>query len=90
MRRAARVDNNQEQIVRALRSAGCTVEILSSVGLGVPDLLVGARRSNYLLEVKDEDGTETVAQVEWAARWRGQRAIVRSSLEALRVVGVVA
>jgi hypothetical protein len=40
-RRAARIDDNQRDIVTALERAGCTVQSLASLGEGVPDLLVG-------------------------------------------------
>ena len=53
MRKRGRVDANQEAIVAALRKIGCTVAILSPVGGGVPDLLVGFRGKTFLLEVKD-------------------------------------
>ena len=40
MRRAARVDDNQGQIVDALRRVGCSVWSLAGVGKGFPDLAV--------------------------------------------------
>ena len=43
MRRAARVDRNQAEIVVALRAGGASVQPLHAVGKGVPDLLVGWR-----------------------------------------------
>lgn len=53
MRRAARTDANQAQIVAALRRMGAYVVDLSAVGMGVPDLLVGWRGAWHLIEVKD-------------------------------------
>ena len=47
--RAAKIDANQNEIVDALRKAGCSVQILSSVGKGCPDILVGRGGRNYLL-----------------------------------------
>ena len=41
MRRAARIDRNQPEIVKALRQVGAHVTSLAAVGDGVPDLLVG-------------------------------------------------
>ena len=40
MRRAARVDSNHIEIVKAFRKLGCSVLSLASLGKGVPDLLV--------------------------------------------------
>ena len=37
-RTRGRVDQNQKDIVEGLRSVGASVEILSNVGGGVPDL----------------------------------------------------
>ncbi len=51
--RAAKVDENQKEIVAALRKAGVFVQSLASVGQGVPDLLCGFRNRWVLLEVKD-------------------------------------
>lgn len=93
MRRAAKVDANQSDIIDALRKAGCTVQPLHAVGQGVPDLLCGYRGQNVLLEVKD--GTKppskrrrTDAQVIWHDAWRGQVAVVSSVDEALCALGI--
>jgi hypothetical protein len=59
MRRAARVDENQAQIISALRAAGAYVWI---VGLPV-DLLVGYRNHTYLVEIK----TDSIDQLAQAA-----------------------
>ena len=48
MRRAARVDSNQEQVIIALRAAGAYVWI---IGLPV-DLLVGYKNHTMLMEIK--------------------------------------
>jgi hypothetical protein len=55
IRRAAKVDANQSEIVAALRTANCLVEPrLSTLGQGIPDLLVQGPCGNlYLMEVKD-------------------------------------
>lgn len=53
MRICGRIDGNQAQIVRALRQVGATVLSLADMGDGCPDLLVGFRGFNILLEVKD-------------------------------------
>lgn len=86
-RRAARIDKNQPKIVKALRNYGATVTSLASVGDGVPDLLVGFRGDNYLLEVKNgEDAKLTPAQVVWHRDWKGRVHVVRTVQEALDVL----
>jgi len=90
---AARVDANQAQIVAALRKVGATVTPTHAAGAGFPDITVGFRGVNYLMEVKD--GVKppsaqklTTAQVKWHGMWRGQVDIVSTDAEALAVIGV--
>ena len=76
MRRDAKVDANQADIVAALRSIGCTVQTLHTVGKGCPDLLVGFKGQTLLMEVKDgrrppSDRKLTPDQREWHAAWAG-------------------
>lgn len=93
-RRAARIDENQTQIVNDLRKLGASVQSLSKEGMGVPDLLVGYRGSNYLLEVKNPARTKKRQQANdawqkpWHDAWRGQVAIITTLDEALSVIGV--
>ena len=91
MRRAAKVDRNQREIVAALRGVGATVQPLHAVGQGCPDLLVGFRGRNILIEVKDwqaanSDRVLTDRQNDWHGGWKGQVAIVETSEAALAVV----
>lgn len=52
MRRAAKVDSNQKEIVAALRKRGAVVLITSQLKNAF-DLLVGYNGSLYIVEVKD-------------------------------------
>ena len=88
MRYDARADANQAEIVAALREIGATVTDLHRVGGGCPDLLVGYRGVNYLLEVKTEDGEFTPKEADWFLTWHGQRAVVHTIAEALAVLGM--
>lgn len=83
MRTAAKTDENQVRIVETLRKVGATVQVLSAVGKGCPDLLIGWRGKNLLIEVKSKRGKFTPEQVEWWAEWRGQKQVIRSCLEAI-------
>lgn len=51
--RIARVDSNQKEIVAAARKMGCSVAITSMLGNGFPDIVVGYKGFNYLIEIKD-------------------------------------
>lgn len=92
-RRAAKVDANQAAIVAALRSAGASVTPLHMVGRGFPDLAVGYRGVNHLLEVKDGSKPPSVRRLtsdeaEWHETWRGSAAVVKDVPEALAAVGI--
>lgn len=93
MRRAAKVDRNQAEIVTALRAAGASVQSLAAVGRGCPDLLVGFRGKNLLMEIKDgslppSGRTLTDDQVTWHIDWRGHAQVVTCPSEALALIGV--
>jgi len=95
VRRAAKVDANQREIVAALRGAGATVQLLHAVGEGCPDLLVGWNGLNLLLEVKDGSKPPsaqklTPQQEVWHRDWRGHRVVVNSPEAALAAIGVIA
>lgn len=87
------MDRNQSEIVRALRQAGASVHPCHGAGQGFPDLAVGFRGRNYLIEVKDgalapSDRKLTPAQQEWHAAWRGDAVVVTSVSEALAAIGL--
>lgn len=86
MRRAARTDTTQAEIIRTLRQLGVSVEII-----GKPvDLMVCFKGEVSLIEVKtprptSEGGNNglTKDQVEFIARWPGKVHIVRNAQEAV-------
>ena len=89
-------DKNEACLISALESVGATVEQLPT-GKGVPDLLVGFKGENYLMEVKrkPEKGKVFASHVKlnkkqeiWHKCWRGSVSIVRTPEEALAVIGI--
>lgn len=96
MRRAPNRDKGEPAIIDALQSVGATVQQLDAKG--VPDLLVGYRGRNYLLECKAPAGARGGAgregqklnadQERWHAMWNGQVATVHGPAEALAIIGV--
>lgn len=91
MRRAAKVDANQACIIKALRQIGASVQPLHTVGGGVPDLLVGYRGKNTLLEVKDGGKVKsarklTDEQIEWITAWRGKVRVVENLNQAISAI----
>ncbi len=102
MRRAAKIDTNQNEIVDALRLAGATVAITSAVGGGFPDLVVGYECRNYLIEVKDGKKSPSKQRLtpdqkiflfgdpgnEKSLPWAGSVTVVNSVEAALAVIGL--
>jgi hypothetical protein len=87
MRYAARVDENQAAIVKALRDAGAYVWI---IGLPV-DLLVGYKDRTLLMEVKTTSKKRlTGLQADFFEKWMGGTLCrVDSPEAALRMIGVI-
>ncbi len=87
MRYAARVDENQAAIVKALRDAGAYVWI---IGLPV-DLLVGHQNRSFLMEIKSDSKKRfTGLQRDFFEKWPGGTLCrVDSPEAALRMIGVI-
>ena len=81
-----RVDANQGEIVTALREFGASVLILSSVGHGCPDLLVGWMGCNFLMEVKTRTGRLTADERDFSNSWRGGWVVVRTPEQAIEYI----
>jgi Holliday junction resolvase len=86
MRRAAKVDASQSDIVDGLRAMGYSVTSLAKVGNGCPDIVVGAHGHNVLIEIKVPGEKLTVPQKKWHTEWKGRAQVVYSFAEALMVV----
>lgn len=91
MRRANRIDDNQNEIVEALRKCGAYVRIISQ-GQGIPDLLVGYRGFTLLLEIKDGRKSPsqrelTPAEEKFFSEWTGGLiAVVNNVEEAIEIL----
>lgn len=82
MRHALKIDENQPEIIKALKAAGVQVEVI-----GKPvDLLLCCRGETSLMEVKGADGRFTKDQVEFMARWPGKIHVARTPEEAVAMV----
>ena len=86
MRRAAKRDANEREIIDALESVGCQVWQVNHAGL--PDLYVMRAGDGYWLEVKNEfRGKLTPAQHENLKRGL-PFSVVTNVIEALHAVGL--
>jgi len=91
-RRAAKVDANQSEVVAKLRALGATVQSLAPLGRGCPDLLIGYRGTNWVVELKDgrlmpSARKLTPDEAAWADAWRGQVATAGSWEEIAALIG---
>lgn len=85
MRRNAKIDANQPEIVKGLRKIGATV-LITAVLKNCFDLLIGYRGINYIMEVKDgklppSRKRLTDGEQEFKDNWRGGPYYVVESLE---------
>lgn len=77
MRKKARVDANQKEIVQELRKRGISVLHTHQLGKGAPDIIVGYMNSNYLIELKDGNKSKsqqrlTKDELDFSLKWRGR------------------
>lgn len=91
--RAKRVDSNQKEIVRQLRQLGVSVRHLHMVGDGLPDIIVGHRKQNYLIEIKDHKKVKskkklTADEQEFFDTWKGQVDKCETLEEIIKVIGL--
>lgn len=86
MRYGAKKDANHNSIQDALRSRGCCVYDVSSVGGGVPDCIVWANGLWHLVEIKNPNtpyGKRGLNEVQkgWIGRWQGGPVYIIRTLE---------
>ena len=94
MRRFARVDDNQAEIVQALRKAGVVVTPMHQLGKGVADLLCSYRQVWTVLEVKDGSKPPsarklTTDEARWIAAQKAPVYVVTTALEAVGLLQMV-
>lgn len=91
--RARKIDDNQTLIVKQLRRCGVSVAITSMVGKGFPDLIVGVRGKNYLIELKDGAKSASRKQLtpdekDFHDSWNGQVNKAESFDEIATIIGL--
>lgn len=69
MRRIAKIDGNQHEVVDAFRKLGFSVLLLHQVGGGCPDILVGKYKRNVLVEIKDDSKPPSARKLTNDQRW---------------------
>jgi hypothetical protein len=84
MRRAARRDDNEQSIIKAMRAEGAYVKVINDEGLF--DLLVSHRGETMLIEVKDGAKPPsarrlTEAEQKFHDEWPGDNLYIVNSVE---------
>lgn len=88
-----RTDANHKQIIDQLRQIpNLSVFSTHTIGKGFPDIVVGFKNKNYLIEIKDGDKFKsqkklTAAEVKFHFDWHGQVSICESVTDILKVIG---
>lgn len=94
MRRAARIDENQQSIVKALRMIpGVSIRITSMVGDGFVDLICGYKKNNFLIELKDGKKIPskrklTEEEEKFHKEWKGQIGVAENLEDCLKIIGI--
>ena len=83
-----RTDDNQKQVVSELRKLGISVAVTSDLGHGFPDLVIGYKGLNFLIELKDgkkppSKRKRTQDQKDFQHDWSGWYAVACSLHEIL-------
>ncbi len=90
MRHDKKVDENHAEVRDELRAVlhDGVVHDMSKAGNGFPDLCIGWRGLNFLIEIKRKEGGSrlTNRQVAFHQNWQGQVAVCRSAAEALAIM----
>ena len=92
--RAKRIDGNQNEVVKNLRKVpGVTVAITSMVGGGFPDIVVGYRGENLLIELKDPSQPKSARKLtkpeqKFHDTWMGSYYVCETATEILELLGV--
>lgn len=89
-----KVDDNQPEIVKFIRSMGATVQHLHTIGKGCPDIAIGYAGLTMLAELKD--GSKPVSaqkltadEQKWHDDWKGGVYLIRNVKDAANAVSTL-
>lgn len=90
--RAKKIDRNQPELVEQIRKIpGATVTHTHELGNGMVDIIVGYRKKNFLLEIKDPLKPPSARKLtedeeKFHRGWTGQIAIVETLDDVLKLI----
>ena len=84
-----KVDANQAELCKYIRSLGASICYLHSVGGGCPDILVGYDGENHFWEIKAvKRGKLNELQVKFHNGWVGKVEVIKTVEDINRILGV--
>jgi len=91
MRSAARIDDNQPEIIKAFRKFGCSVADTHALGKGFPDIVVAKNFKTAVIEIKDGSKPRsacklTTDEIKFRSSWLGLYFVVESIGDVIDVV----
>jgi len=87
-----RTDSNHAEIIKALRKIpNLSVFSTHEVGKGFPDIVIGYKGINYLIEIKDGNKPPsarklTPDEVKFHHEWHGQIKVIKNIDELLEII----
>lgn len=85
-KRFAKVDKNQPEIVKELRSRGYTVKHVHELKNFV-DIVVGHKGYNFLFEIKqDKTKKLTPGESKFFEEWTGQKDLIYCAEDAIKII----
>jgi len=87
-----RTDSNHAEIIKALRKIpNLSVFSTHEVGKGFPDIVIGYKGINYLIEIKDGNKPPssrklTPDEVKFHQDWHGQIKVIKNLDELLQII----
>lgn len=90
MKRVARIDKNQPEIVKTFREQGLTVAITSNAHDGFPDIVIGYGLITVLVEIKDGSKPPsqrklTKDQVKFHSEFTGAITVIENVSQAIQL-----
>lgn len=91
MRKFARKDGNHKEIIQAFRDLGASVFDTAALGFGFPDIVIGMKGSNVLVEIKDgslppSKRKLTPDEIKFHELWRGKVVIINNVEEVVELI----
>ena len=89
-----KVDANQKELMSKLRHIpGVSVATTHTIGKGFPDIVIGYKGMNYLVEIKDgakppSQRKLTKDEVSFHSNWNGQVQICNNFYEILKLLSI--